>query len=1130
MALRVTSGGLLFAVGSVLILIYVLARQMPGRRSMAATAMLLGSSSWGILRWLTGYWLPSGYALLHNRLLLAYLVVMGLLGAAVTYMYGGVENTRLNTVLRVGLQLFGFLLIYMGTWTCSSLYAAVVAVALLHRCTTAINTALKRRSAQNALNKAQTASQTRAGAEFEEKLPMTPTGPSWAQQYAQSPLGDVPLADGDVVARVSPLPQTPLSLQFMSGSASVMALDQFDDCVPTGLIRGPGNKMIVIGGEEYEELIQEGRPWLTIEDQAPKRPVEHTLTRELGCSPVTAFQPSTRDRALSHFFTATIMGAQSWQELEALARVHSSSFNHVHVSALVCRLPKVVNPVELSKSEKTQFSRFLRDVSDLVTIRLSAFDPRAIANVLWGVSKLGYSPAPPTLNKFLFEAYVRMYDFNAQELANLAWALATLASLGNRPVPMWLRKYTLAAVPRVLDLKPQELAHMVWALSKLFPPATAVSANPPEPSALLPRAARASTGGSTANELQLTTQTASSSSHVAASHEDVSNRSHLPASPPSPSSPNGPGSSANPRGSASMEPRNTATLSPQDLANLWQVLGKCAADSVLGLELRLPENSGHSSSSGGRRSGSAGRAGVVVPAADIAAADIGKRTPAAARTAPCTMEPRLGRHQLHALLDVTVRALHGFTAQGLCLVLWSWARLRLQPSGSVTEAVFQRFSRVLPAQSTFQCIAISQWAAAHLGLRPPPPTMALFMSCARLQAPASKVSELMALLWALQQMRYRPNKELLNAFNARLRDSADKLSAASLQQVFRAYAVFGSPVPREIRNRALDVLTAVPVDARVANATVPAADGLAPLSTAGLTPSAEAAAAADAPEKKSGAPGEAPTASVPIPWLLERPPCAAVRYFATLAGLGMGIRPDDARRRRVSEMQVQLLRWRLEASSELRRSLRAAMEGAVRGRLHDLDADALCVLMSTLVRLHVKPGASFLREYYEEVAARVCRGGLAHWHVGWLLASLGRLHVRPPPELLARLLAALGPHLAGLTDSQLLSVVQALARLRFRPSVMWMRSYFAECMARIDVWPAAGLGVFLRSLGVLGLRLGTSSCRQLQVVVYRRKGRAAGSERAAATRRAPKKGAAAREEDLKSSLCAVCSELSGCAI
>ncbi|GLC38968.1 hypothetical protein PLESTB_000466600 [Pleodorina starrii] len=267
MALRVTSGGLLFALGSVIILIYVMARQMPGRRSMATAAMMLGSSSWALLRWLTGYWLPSAYALLHNRWLLAYLVISGLFGAAITYLYGGVENTKLNTLIRVGLQLLGLLLLYSGTWTSPPFYGALVTVVVLHRSATAVTRALQRRVAAQASYTAARASSEAKAQTSEEQAPMTPTGQAFTPQsrldlqYQQLPSGSH-AANGGQLLPVSPLLQTPLPMQHGAGfgqAAPVPEGEQLSPLVLSGLIINPiTGRSVPINGADYVGLVEQG--------------------------------------------------------------------------------------------------------------------------------------------------------------------------------------------------------------------------------------------------------------------------------------------------------------------------------------------------------------------------------------------------------------------------------------------------------------------------------------------------------------------------------------------------------------------------------------------------------------------------------------------------------------------------------------------------------------------------------------------------------------------------------------------------------------------------------------------------------------------------------------------------------
>ncbi|GLC38969.1 hypothetical protein PLESTM_000801200 [Pleodorina starrii] len=933
-------------------------------------------------------------------------------------------------------------------------------------------------------------------------------------------------------------------------------------------------------------------------------------------------QSGASDRAKSRYLTSAIMEARSWQELEGLARNYSAVFNHIQVSALVCRLPKVVrSPEHLPQPEKSQFNRFLREVSDLVTHRLSTFDPRAIANVLWAVSKLGYSPAPTTLNQFLFESYVRMHDFNAQELANLAWALANLTTMGNRPVPVWLRKYTLAAVPRVPELKPKELAHLTWALSKLFPGGVALPAATrlPQPG-VAPGAAGTPPSSGVGNERPSATHAEGRTHAGAASAEAhiVIPRPPATAAPtagePSTSASAdaaGPASSDSatplrelvaaltfhaieliPRfacgelvvsvwslqnldlaaGTRLLRPalqhllRTTPQdLSAQDLAFLWQTMGKCAADSSAGGELLPPGgasgSNGPAGTSRASRLSCAGSTGAVAGAAAgrsrCQTAAVFSQSPDAAGASledPDARQPPLDRDQLHALLDLTVRSLYDFTAQGLCMTLWAWARLGLQPDEAVARAVFQRFHQVLPAQAAFQCVAISLWSAAQLRLRPPSATMALFETCARLQLPASKPLERQALLWALQRMRYRPSEALLESLNIRLLDTVDQLYPLELQWVLRAYDVFGVEVPRRVRLRALHVATQIAAASKRDHAA--AVTGAGSAATSFGWGSLPAAASLPAAPAALGAP---PAAAAATAHRSTATPCAAVSYFAALVGLGVDVTCERSRRR-AAERKVQLLRWRLEASAQQRRALRASIEGSVQGRLGELDDGQLSALLAVLVRLHLRPRATFVREVYRELALRAATAPLLHRHAAALLAMLGRLNPRPrpPPEVLAGLLAALEPHLAALPDEHLLSTVQSLARLRYRPPGPWLRCYFAECMARVDGWPSANLEVFLSSLTALGLRLSGAPCRQLQVVVYRRKKRgeaaedrrkrgvhadakpgdalpaarkgAKGSKAKAGGAKAIAKSKAPQEMDLKRSLCTLCSELSGCAV
>ncbi|GFR41043.1 hypothetical protein Agub_g1476 [Astrephomene gubernaculifera] len=264
LALRVTSGGLMFALGSVIILIYVLARQMPGRRSMSIAATLMGSSSWAVVRWLTGHWLPSTYALLHNRWLLGYLAMSSLFGAAVTYLYGGVENAKLNTLMRVGLQLLGLLLMYMGMWTLPPVFATLLGVLMVMQAM---------RVAEPFMARFRTSLPGRlmfgapAPAPFAQHEPVgTPQGPGSSAVPRVGQLQPVPYngtrLDTGSAAAPPHTPITPMQPTYVpvgpAGAVRELAA-AVSSMVRTGNIINPlSGHSIKIGGDLFNQLIEQG--------------------------------------------------------------------------------------------------------------------------------------------------------------------------------------------------------------------------------------------------------------------------------------------------------------------------------------------------------------------------------------------------------------------------------------------------------------------------------------------------------------------------------------------------------------------------------------------------------------------------------------------------------------------------------------------------------------------------------------------------------------------------------------------------------------------------------------------------------------------------------------------------------
>ena len=73
------------------------------------------SSVLGLLRYIYGTWAPSALEVVTSKPFLMYMIITGLLGLGVTYWMDDLGNVKLNTTIRVTLQLLGLLGVYSGT-------------------------------------------------------------------------------------------------------------------------------------------------------------------------------------------------------------------------------------------------------------------------------------------------------------------------------------------------------------------------------------------------------------------------------------------------------------------------------------------------------------------------------------------------------------------------------------------------------------------------------------------------------------------------------------------------------------------------------------------------------------------------------------------------------------------------------------------------------------------------------------------------------------------------------------------------------------------------------------------------------------------------------------------------------
>jgi len=87
---------------------------MPYRRSVAAFFAVSTSSLLAVVRWLYGTWLPNMHLVIYSRPFVIYLLVSGLVGLTLTYWLDDTSNVKINTTIRVGLNILGLLLVYSG--------------------------------------------------------------------------------------------------------------------------------------------------------------------------------------------------------------------------------------------------------------------------------------------------------------------------------------------------------------------------------------------------------------------------------------------------------------------------------------------------------------------------------------------------------------------------------------------------------------------------------------------------------------------------------------------------------------------------------------------------------------------------------------------------------------------------------------------------------------------------------------------------------------------------------------------------------------------------------------------------------------------------------------------------------
>ena len=111
---RLAGGSLSFALLSSAIVLVLLYRSLPHKRSLVLGSALFGSTVAATMRFIFGTWVPSLSQIIHNPLVLGYTGISALMGLALTYYYDDPSNRKLNTTLKVALQVLGMVLMGGG--------------------------------------------------------------------------------------------------------------------------------------------------------------------------------------------------------------------------------------------------------------------------------------------------------------------------------------------------------------------------------------------------------------------------------------------------------------------------------------------------------------------------------------------------------------------------------------------------------------------------------------------------------------------------------------------------------------------------------------------------------------------------------------------------------------------------------------------------------------------------------------------------------------------------------------------------------------------------------------------------------------------------------------------------------
>uniref|UniRef100_A0A0A9ADG8 RAP domain-containing protein n=1 Tax=Arundo donax TaxID=35708 RepID=A0A0A9ADG8_ARUDO len=183
--------------------------------------------------------------------------------------------------------------------------------------------------------------------------------------------------------------------------------------------------------------------------------------------------PSNRSREVS--LNRSIVEAQTADEVLALTAegiadvakgLSPSPLTPLNIATALHRIAKNMEAVSMMQTHRLAFAR-QRDMSMLVGLAMVALpecSPQGVSNISWALSKIGGDLLYlPEMDRIAAVAITKVQDFNAQNVANVAGAFATM----RQSAPRLFSVLAQRAAHILQTFKEQELAQFLWGCASL---------------------------------------------------------------------------------------------------------------------------------------------------------------------------------------------------------------------------------------------------------------------------------------------------------------------------------------------------------------------------------------------------------------------------------------------------------------------------------------------------------------------------------------------------------------------------------------------------------------------------------------------------------------------------------------